>query len=134
MVKRIILWVLIPLIVGLLLYQFRPFGNGWIDHLKFDNETLIGYGNRLPDFIKYNLPDGLWAFSLTSLIQIIWAPHEKKLRVFWLFCVLLMIALSELLQKFQIINGVFDWLDLITMIFAFVLSIFILSKYEKFNT
>ncbi len=134
MIKRITIWVLLPLIIGLLFYQLRPFGNGWIDDFKLESDALINFGKRLPDFLKYNFPDGLWAFAFTSAIQILWAPHEKSFRVFWLVVVFLVIALTEVLQKFEILNGVFDWLDLITMTFAFVSSILIFSKYEKLNT
>lgn len=131
--KAITRWVMIPLMLGLIFYQLRPFGNGWIDHLKLESDALINFGKGLPDFVKYNLPDGLWAFAFTSAIQILWAPHEKSFRVFWLLVVFLVITLTEVLQKFNVINGVFDWLDLITMIFAFISSILILPKYEKIN-
>lgn len=130
---QLIKYVLLPLIIGWILYQFRPFGNGWIDALKIRNEKITNLHNILPDFCTYNLADGLWAFALTSLILIIWQNNASKNREVWLLIVFIYVIAVELLQKFKILAGTFDWLDLIFNISGFLCAILIFKKYEKFT-
>ena len=135
MKKNLLLkYVLTPLLLGFLLYQFRPFGNGAIDFLKIKNEILIAWGSKLPDFCIYNLPDGLWAFALTSLILIIWKNQQGFNRIIWLIFVLIFIIGQEVLQKMNLLPGTFDFLDVWTMIGGYFLSLLILKKYEGLNT
>lgn len=132
--KLLLKYVLAPLFTGFLLYQFRPFGNGAIDFLKIKNEEIIALGNKIPDFCIYNLPDGLWAFALTSLILIIWKNQTGVSQTIWLFVVLSFIVGQEVFQKLNLLPGTFDFLDVWTMVGGYFLSLFIFKFYEKSNS
>jgi hypothetical protein len=61
-------------------------------------------------FIRNEIPDGLWAYSLISVILIIW---QRKIKAFWICATLLFFLLFELLQYFHVINGTGDWQDVV---------------------
>ena len=129
--KKIFKFVFIPLLFGWLLYQFRPFGNGLIDFVKIKSDRLMSVGSALPDFCIYNLPDGLWAFSLTSCIFLIWRGRSFFFEKIWTAVTVLFICSLELFQKIDLLPGTFDVLDLGTMLFGCFLSFLIFRDYEK---
>jgi len=63
-------------------------------------------------WLVYNLPDGLWVFAYgLSLIAL--AKHAKN-KVFIHLLPLIIAFTHEMLQGFQVVEGTFDWLDLLT--------------------
>ena len=73
------------------------------------------------DFVKYNLPDGLWSISYFLIILSIWGKIDKE-NITW-FCIMPIIALiSEIMQLTPLMPGRFDWCDVI----CYSLSLFIL--------
>jgi len=126
-------YVLLPLILGYILYQFRPSGNGWIDKFSISNGRWNDLVD-LPQFCLYNLVDGLWSFALASFILIIWSNNHVSSRRLWLgigFCFVIGI---ELAQNLGLMAGTFDWLDLLINAAGFLTSILIFNHYEKSNT
>ena len=78
---------------------------------KFDNLIFI-------DFIKYNLPDGLWLLSGILLLRSIWISNQKVSQIYT--GVFILIAFLFELGQISFIPGTFDVMDLIIMvIFAF---------------
>ena len=79
--SQIYIHVVLPVLIGLFIYiLFRP------DRIiMFDWFALLGIAesisdlrenspsnSKVPSWIIYNLPDGLWVYSLTALMLIIW--------------------------------------------------------------
>ena len=123
-------YVVLPLILGYILYQLRPLGNGWIDNLSIrGKESTVPLD--LPDWLIYNMVDGLWAFALTSLVLIIWKNNASKSKWLWLFVTFLLVISVELLQKFEIMEGTFDWLDLVFNLVGYFISLLIFTNNEK---
>jgi len=91
---------LIPLLLGIFIYAYGKLG--------------------IPRLIIWYLPDGLWAYSLTSTLIIIW---NGNLKTIWQFVLLLNFILFELLQYFKIIPGYGDIWDVVTYITFCVVSI-----------
>lgn len=91
-----------------------------------------------PSWFIYNLPDGLWIFSYTSISLEIWKHSITKQNIFWIFSIPFIAVLSEILQFFIIIPGTFDFIDILFYLsgifFAYFIStilIFNPKKHEK---
>ena len=68
------------------------------------------------DWVAYNLPDALWAFSLTSFIALTTHTDSRNIKLLYLFiAILVMVGL-------EITVGTFDWLDIAAMVVGFVAS------------
>ena len=104
------------LVVGILCYMlFRKsdllvndiLGIRFINIRALDNFIFI-------DFIRYNLPDGLWVLSGILLLRSIWVYNHKTSQIY-VGVFILFAFLFEFFQNFSIVPGTFDVLDLITM-------------------
>lgn len=102
--------------VGILCYMlFRKsdllvndiFGVQFINIRTLDHSIFI-------DFIRYNLPDGLWVLSGVLLLRSVWVDNHKTSQVY-VGVYILFAFLFEVSQNFNIMPGTFDVLDLITM-------------------
>lgn len=88
-------------------------------------------------FTRNHLPDALWAWSLFSCILIIW---ERRVPVFWITLVFAFCILFEVMQHYQFINGVGDYIDVLFYLLAGSLALlvnqyfFILFKYNYDKT
>lgn len=115
-------------LICLLIYLFYRSGEIMLNHYLlsvFPNLILVKESVKqwlpLNDFLVYNLPAGLWVFSLTILL--------KDVSLHWLSCrfslhtVPLGLGLSiELLQFLQLTDGTCDLLDVYTMLICFLVA------------
>jgi hypothetical protein len=60
--------------------------------------------------VRNYLPDGLWAYAFCSTILIIW---DRKIHLPWLFFIISVFSLFEILQAVNIIAGTGDVLDIV---------------------
>ena len=74
--------------------------------------------NDLPNWVLYNLPDGIWFYSLTSLMIIIWTNAQNKLKYFWFSFISALVILVEFGQLTGTIPGTFDKSDILFCIAA----------------
>ena len=79
----------------------------------------------IPDFVMYNLPSGLWVYSL-SLISV--GMFFKKFNLFYLSIAIVMFI--ELLQLLGFTDGTFDVVDLFTPLLFFGFAWFYTAKNE----
>lgn len=110
-VKNILYFVIFPLLLGTVIYVSTRTNNIYfLKALNLENSKI-----SLPNWIMFNLPDGLWAFSFSSLIAIIWQNSIRKEYMFWLIfsCIVSII--------FEISYGTFDLLDLIFILIGFLI-------------
>ena len=80
-----------------------------------------------PDFVRYCLPDGLWTTSYILFSDRIFNKESVKTRTLWVSIIPLIGIISELLQLFGILPGVFDSLDLM----AYTIPIVMYMVYIK---
>ncbi len=135
-INMILFHVISPLILGGLLYvvfrakSLRMFS--WFEsigintQISFLREYVSPLKSWLPSWVYFSLPDGLWVYSFTSIILILWAGKIN----FWLIIPFTSGVLIEILQGFSF-TGTFDWIDFIFSIIGFFLSIFINNKNKK---
>ncbi len=126
---RFIIHVFFPLIVGSLIYVY----------LRCSNVFFVGVLEHTcpkviwADWIKYSLPDGLWVYSLTSLMIIIWKSYTWKSFI-WICSGLLIAIISEFCQSIGVFPGTYDSLDIIFYLLAFGLALFNLSPITLKNS
>lgn len=129
----ILVHVISPLVIGGILYvvfrtkSLKMFS--WFDSIGFNTqisflrEYAIPLKSLLPSWVYFSLPDGLWVYSFTSIILLIWEGEIN----YWLIIPFTTGILVEVMQGFSFI-GTFDWIDFIFSIFGFFFSIIINNK------
>lgn len=103
--------VFIPLMIGTIIYIYFSGSERWIFYI-IPKTSILNYFNT-PSWLVHNIPDGLWAFSLTYLILMIW---DNKINLYSMLFVLTAILLGssmEFLQHFSIIKGTYDPIDIV---------------------
>tara|TARA_B100002051_G_C16742557_1_gene645244 strand:- start:5050 stop:5469 length:420 start_codon:yes stop_codon:yes gene_type:complete len=135
--KQIITHVVIPILIGSSIYLIYRSETlimfGWFNALgvsdlvsKLRNFSL--FNSQIPLWIKYSLPDGLWVYSLTSLMIIIWQDVKSKSKYYWIASSIIIAIVIELGQYLRLIPGTYDILDIILCLIAFTLAFLILYK------
>jgi hypothetical protein len=87
----------------------------------------IRYTNKIPDWIIYSLPDGLWMFSYVSLMLCIWKNEITKQSLLWILILPIIALCSELGQMLDKVPGTFDGVDITAYIIG-ALSPFVFFK------
>jgi len=141
-IKLINLHVLLPIIVGGLIYlSFRHTTLNmfkWVELISLSSfinlvrETLYPIKGYLPEWIIFSLPDGLWVYSFSSSFIIIW-NDEFDFAKPWLLVPLFLGAFAEVFQYFRILPGTFDLIDLFICATASILSIYFVKLKIKKN-
>lgn len=111
----------------------------WALSLKM--ESIVKYirvntisKKTLPSWIIFSLPDGLWLFSCTSLLLLIWGNKINKKNMVWILLIPSFAILSEIAQGLGIIKGTFDFNDIISYIIGFLLAmLFFVNRKEIFR-
>jgi hypothetical protein len=88
----------------------------------------------VPDWLKYNLPDMLWMFSMILFIFTLWDYKFNRNSLFWLALCFSSGLVLEFLQLFHYLPGHFDLYDLIYMSIGAILPLFLPIKtilYER---
>lgn len=114
------LHVITPILIGVIIYVFFRSGDTLVENLfSFLNPNNIKIENK---FI-FNLPDFLSAYSVHSAFVLYLKKRDKLLSLY----ILGLFLLSEILQIiFEF--GTFDIYDVLSYIFAIILSSTILKK------
>jgi len=124
--------VAIPLFVGFMIYLLSRANDiiayKWIP-IQFSFKKL----SWLPYWVKYNLPDGLWLYALTTLMILLW---KRKINIHssgWIFSGFIIAVITEFGQKYGYVPGTFDWMDLVFYLIAMFLAILQLISFNKLN-
>ena len=123
----IVLNVFLPVFFGGIIYVlFRDkdiIFFEWLDYVGLSNYVLEirNFFNPkdiiVSNFLTHNLPDGLWVYSFTSCMLLIWGRNNSMTNSKYIIIPLLISCLSELGQLFNFIAGTFDFLDLVFYLF-----------------
>ena len=138
--KLIFLSILSILFGGVIYIAFRSSSIilfKWIDYIVLidpvENLRIVTlpYKEYLPDWFLYSLPDGLWMFSYSCIVLVIWKRKITKYSLLWLLSLPMISILFEVLQYYDCFNGTFDIIDIIFYIFGSLLPILINKKIKK---
>ncbi len=84
----------------------------------FNSDGVYGW-------VKNSLPDGLWLFAYMFLVDAIWNGSKSISSYIFIYSLPFFALLSEFLQYFGLVPGVFDWIDVVSYLFAIMLYILI---------
>lgn len=105
----------------------------WFDSIGISNEIdwlrRLFQGEGIYGWVKYSLPDGLWAFSYMFIVDAIWGSERNAISILFLWGLPVMAVLSECLQYFGLLPGVFDWTDMASYLLAII--VFLIIKLLK---
>jgi hypothetical protein len=118
--------VVLPLVVGAYVYLRHRRETLWM----FEWCRCVGLENgviflrttdrlpvSLPDWVRFSLPDGLWASSGTALMAEIWREERPSLSaIAWIAIVPLIGVASELGQRVGWVPGEFAWADVVAYV------------------
>jgi len=141
--KRLTIYhCVLPLFLGGLIYVlfrssdlrlFKLFGLLGIDDGVYNARIIfLEFKVWLPEWLYYSLPDGLWVYSFTSVLLIIWNNEIEKVK-YLLLIPFFSGVLIEVFQALKLFEGTFDFLDLVFSIGGFLLSIFTINYQFKKN-
>jgi hypothetical protein len=118
--QLLILHVLLPIFLGIIIYAL------WRGLYCIDPTERVFpiYAEHPPNWIMYNLPDGLWLYALLATLILIWKRDLSRAFYLWLIFTIILSFLSELFQALHLIKGTFDWKDLLAYYFAIALYFF----------
>lgn len=74
----------------------------------------------------FSLPDGLWVYSFTSFMLIIWGFKFSRHSIFWISIGPLLALGSEMGQAFGVVRGTFDSIDFLLYLIGSILPVVIL--------
>jgi hypothetical protein len=130
--NNIFLNVILPIAIGGFIYilfreksllMFSWFTKIGLDNLIHNIRTIAIWNYQLPDWVIYSLPDGIWVYSLTSLMLIIWYGDVSILKYFWLSIGLIIGLSIELCQLMGFYPGTFDKMDILFYIIGSITPI-----------
>lgn len=91
------------------------------------------FAPKIPEWILFSLPDGLWIFSYVSLMLCIWNNNVSFKNLFWILSIPFLAIGSEIGQGLGLIPGTFDLADLLLYIFGMALPFLIFNKSINLN-
>jgi len=142
MKRQLLFGHILTLLIGGLIYIFfrteKLIMFDWIEDYNIsilNIRTLTSeYYDKLPNWFLFSLPDGLWLFSYTSLILLIWRNKIDRENFIWIVIIPILIILSELGQLLNIVPGTFDLVDILLYSLGVILPILIFTEYLNLKT
>ena len=98
----------------------------------FRNKVL--FNKLIPNWVKFSLPDGIWLYSLTSLMIIIWERDSSISKYFWFLIIPILGLSAEFGQSINIVPGTYDKNDLIFCLFATITPFLLIKKENTMKT
>jgi hypothetical protein len=84
---------------------------------------VVDTQNAMVQWLVYSFPDGLWCYALTAYMAIIWWKSSKFLLNSMVSLPIVLALTHELSQFAGFVRGTFDWWDLVTYIFFWLLAL-----------
>lgn len=141
---HIIIFIVFPILFGGVVYilsrpnsilmfdWFNRIGIG-VDIINIRNK--IDLNNYLHSWIIFNFPAWIWSFSFTVALGIIWGYVINSETIHILLIPTVLGILSEIFQKINLINGTFDFLDIVLYVIGGLSGIFVIKLlYHKHKT
>ena len=125
--------VIIPLILGLLIYLavsrevvFIKLISGSLGYSNNEGMTL---GSFVATRLRYYLPDMLWGYSLVFALFFVCGREQPALVPVWILAGIFA-AIMESLQLISAVPGSFDPMDMVVEIAAGLLAVFIIKNHR----
>ncbi len=99
-----------------------------IDSLRYRTQEW-----NVSEFVKYNLPDGLYSTAYILIMGAIWHNENRIIKSVIISLVPFVAITSELLQSYGIVHGTYDFTDLLCYSLPLVLYLIIISFKHSYN-
>jgi len=139
LIKKVLLFLLAPIFFGALIYLFYRQPDfaivEWLGlRASLENWAVRDKLPNMPGWFVYNLPDGLWMFSFTyAVLMILKFPFRKKQDGFILLLPVLVSLIGEISQLCELVQGTFDFMDILFYLIGFTTPIALNLKKIKNN-
>ena len=130
-------YAVFPILVGGAIYLVcRPetlLVFSWADNVGLSpfialaREHLGWLCDEAPSWIIFNLPNGMWAFSLFAVIKVIWGTRAPE-AMFWLLLAFVFTFGLEIGQAISLVPGTFDPADLYAMLTGAIIALIIVRS------
>lgn len=130
------------LVGGLIYILFRTSSLkmfAWYETIGLSSLTIalrkltFPFAPKIPEWILFSLPDGLWIFSYVSLMLCIWNNTVSFKNLFWILIIPFLAIGSEIGQGLGLIPGTFDLADLLLYILGMTLPFLFFNKSINLN-
>lgn len=102
----------------------------WIEKISLLDEVMTlrdimsGLKGKIPSFVLYSLPDGIWVYSGTYLMILIWKDNIKTILSWgWILLPFICSVTAELLQSIHVVEGQYCSYDMIFYISFLLLAL-----------
>jgi hypothetical protein len=102
----------------------RIYTAGSHNWLSLARQSVLASNLKIPPWIVYSLPDGLWAFAYAVLIAGLWNGRNSGLKYFWMCTIPLLVIGLEMLQYTGMVKGTFSFMDIAFEISGILLGIY----------
>lgn len=131
--RAVIVHCLLPMFAGAMIYLLwrdpqlllfdwlNAFGLSGL--VQWCRDTVGLRRDTLPHWFLYNLPDGLWAYGLTSALCLVWAKQHGAGRMLWLASVPVLAIASEFGQRYSVIPGTYEFTDVVSYAIAWLAAL-----------
>jgi hypothetical protein len=139
--KMILIHSILPIILGGLLYilirpsnllMFKWFEviklTGLFEHIR---TVLHPFVVSFPPFIYNSLPDGLWVYSITVCLGLMWLQGTKWERGFFYSAGPIMGFVIEIGQLYNFVPGTFDVTDFVFVLVASIAAVLLVEKERR---
>jgi len=93
--------------------------------------TAIAPG--LPEWLIFSAPNGLWVFSFGALMFSLWGATGFSAAIAWAVALWMVGIVSEIMQVFSLVPGVFDVADMIAYTIGLLGIVIFVSREEKYE-
>jgi len=132
--RRTLLHVVLPVVIGAVIYvlwrtpTLRVFhwgaALGLGDLISASRAFAARPSIRPPSAMLFNVPDGLWVYSLTAAMTLLWRHERPSLTKYaWIAAGLVIAIGAELGQAAHVVRGTFDVADVASYAVAAVLAV-----------
>ncbi len=128
--KKYYLIITVALLISLFIYVFYRTENTVVNQLFITIFSLEEYVNAkemiskalpLNNFVVYSLPGALWVFCITLFSKYFYLPIGE-IKINGVFIPIIWAIGLEFLQLLQITNGSFDIIDILSVLFSWLLA------------
>ena len=130
--------IVLPLLFGGFIYfglrSEEIIAHSWVEWLGMSSSsvgmqsTALLSGITTPDWVLFNLADGLWVYSITALNLVLWRKEESAESWLWISAGLCCGLVCEVAQAYSLMQGTYDPLDVLFMIGGAAAAVFITKR------
>lgn len=133
--------VAMPLVAGILIYLLWRSPSlvvfHWLAGIGFLEPVLAlrsfaqPIGPAMPHWVLFSLPDGLWAYSLSSAILLAWQGHSSRSWLIWFVLAAILGLFSEIGQYMDLVPGTFDFADALCYVIGSAVPLLFFTKGQR---